>query len=272
MTLGRKDVFLAGFAGFVAWGFAVRWLPALRWLGYAFVAGILTALIALLWIMLTTSKTRSRADSELCIRDASMRFLSSTQWTAEFDRFRASRIYQPVQLYPQSFVISEALDALLRLAMGSFVSSWYDSITEDPTFVNEVDRGMRSALCEIRDRVLNADIVSIAVSRIVPLITAHVREFDQAERIVRGRSLNRNVTESEELNLAIAGRYRDGKLHQAASLAYSDTKLTQQAHLRKLLVRILPDILPHSMLRSRAVLILVKEIVACAILFPIIER
>ena len=270
MSLSRRDVLLASFAGFVAWGFMVRWFPVLRFLGYAFVGGILVTLFALGAITFTTAKKRNLGH-ETAIGRPSIRFLSSNDWSAESTKFIAARAYKPEQLYPQSFVISTALDGLLDLALRDFISSWYSNITKDTTFVNEVDRGIRTALAEIRDRILQEDIVNVAVSRLVPIVTTHLRDFDQAERLVRGRSLNRNVTESEELDLAIAAKYRDGKLHPAVSLAYSDTKPIQQDHLRKILVRVLPDVLPESMMRSRAVSVLIKEIVAGAVLFPAMQ-
>ena len=271
MSLSRRDVLLAGFAGFVAWGFLVKWLPILRFLGYAFSGGVLVTVLTIGTITVTTAKKKIDFGRKYAVDGASVKFLSSTDWHTESSNFTSARTYQPDQLYPQSFVISTALDGLLDLALRDFVLSWYGNITRDTTLAHEVERGIRTALAEIRDRILKEDIVNITVSRIVPIVTAHLREFDQAERLVRGRSLNRNVTESEELDLAIAAKYRDGKLHPAASLAYSDTKPVQQDHLRKVLVRVLPDVLPESMMRSRAVLVLIKEIVACAVLFPVMQ-
>lgn len=180
-------------------------------------------------------------------------------------------MYKSVELYPSSFLISQALDELLGLALRDFITSWYRNITKDPAFSNEVDKNIRLALGNIRDRLLKEDLVNIVVSRFVPIITAHLRDFDQAERAVRGSRLNRNVTESEELDLAIAAKYKDGKLHTAAAVAYSDPKLVQQEHLRKILVRVLPEVLPESVMGSRAVSVLIKEIVSCAVLFPVMQ-
>ncbi|KAH0051551.1 intermediate filament, regulator of G-protein signaling, partial [Aureobasidium melanogenum] len=61
-----------------------------------------------------------------------------------------------------------------------------------------------------------------------------------------------------------------GKLHPAAALAFSDTKLLQQTHLRRLVAKILPLVMPEYMKTSAAVTTLVKEIVACAVLTPIV--
>ena len=168
-------------------------------------------------------------------------------------------------------MISDSLDGLLDCILRDYVSSWYSKISPSSNFVNEIERAVRTALLNISDRLFAIDIVEIAVSRIVPLVTAHLKEFYEAERIVRGRNLNRNVTESEELNMAIAGKYRDGKLHPAASLAYSDLKLVQQEHLRSIVVRLLPEVLPENMIKSRAVSVLIKEIVSCAVLAPLMQ-
>jgi sorting nexin-25 len=271
MALTRRDVLLASAVGFVAWGYVVHWLPILRYFGYAFITGALVTILLLCSITFATSRGRQDGRSRNIVPRSSIRFLASKDWQSESANFVAAKSYRGIQLYPASFVVSDALGGLVTLALRDFITSWYSNITKDATFVNEIDRNIRLALGEIREKLMQKDLVDIAVSRIVPLVTTHLNDFDQAERAVRGRALNRNVTESEELDLAIAGKYRDGKLHPAALLTYSDTKLVQQEHLRKILVRVLPDVLPEDVVNSRAVLVLVKEIVACAVLFPVMQ-
>ena len=271
MTLSQKHVLSAALAAFVAWGLAVRYLPVLRFLGYAFTAGCLFSLFLLVAAILTATISPSKFRHQSSLSSDIPNFITPARWSSELTQYDQSRLYKHLQLYDQSFVVSQALDSLLSLALRDFVTSWYSNITPSSVFVNEVDRNIRAALVEIRDRILKEDMVNVIVSKIVPIITAHLRDYDQAERAVRGRSLNRNVTESEELELAIAAKYKDGKLHAAASLAYSDAKTIQQDHLRKILVRILPDVLSPSMMGSRATLVLVKEIVACAVLFPVMQ-
>ncbi|KIX95587.1 uncharacterized protein Z520_08707 [Fonsecaea multimorphosa CBS 102226] len=271
MNLNQRHVLSAAIAAFIAWGLAVRALPVLRFLGYAFTLGSLVTLVILLAATLGVSRSRAAYQALSEPPNASPAFLLPPKWDSEVSALRVSQHYQPLHLYDQSFVVSQALEALIGLALRDFVSSWYQNISKSPVFINEVDKNIRAVLVEIRDRILAEDMVNVVVSKIVPLITAHLRDFDQAERVVRGRSLNRNVTESEELELAIAAKYKDGKLHPAAALAYSDTKTVQQDHLRKTLVRILPDLLSPSMMGSRATLVLVKEIVAGAVLFPIMQ-
>ncbi|KAI5866242.1 PXA domain-containing protein [Durotheca rogersii] len=270
MALKGRDVAFAGIVCFIAWGYATSWLPALRWAGYAFVAGAIATLLACL-LLLLTSRSSAYDQRNRSSRPNSVSFAGAGSWRREVAALRIRQTYVKRPLYPASPSVSLALDDLLGLIIRDFVESWYSNISKNPVFSNEVDRAIRHALDGIRDRLLETDLVEVVTGRIVPLLTTHFRDFYEAEKAVRGRKLNRDVTESEELDLAIAAKYRDGKLHPALSLAYSDTRLLQQDHLRRTVSKILPSVLPGSLLDSRVVFSIVREIVACAILFPTLQ-
>ena len=156
----------------------------------------------------------------------------------------------------------------MELVIENFVNSWYKTITTDLAFINHLSYTLRHVLANVRDRFLQIDTVELVVGRIVPLLTNHLSDFSAAEKVVRGIHLNKRLTESEELDLAIAGKYRDGKLHPAASLAFSDSKLAQQDHLRAMVDLILPLVMPETEMKSNAVAILLRELIACALLAP----
>ncbi|PMD48324.1 hypothetical protein L207DRAFT_574999 [Hyaloscypha variabilis F] len=271
MALKRRDVILAGIASFIAWGYAIEWVPTLRWAGYAFVVGLILPVLALIALLVLTSKGAQYGERSSIRRPKGAAFLSATAWKHETAALRARQTYERKSLYPESFIISSALDELLELIERDFVSSWYSNISKNPVFTNEVDKTIRMALGALRDRLLELDVTEIMTTRFVPIMTAHFRDFYEAERSIRGKHLNRSVTESEELDLAIAGKYKDGKLHPAASLAYADTKLVQQEYLRKLTKDLLPKLLPESVLASRAVGVIIKELVSCAVLSPVMQ-
>ncbi len=271
MALREWDVFIAAFVVFVAWGFLISWAPILRFLGYAFVAGASTTFLAIGALVLLTSKGRQDIYNVPPARPRSAAFVAPETWEKETEWLSSKAIHRRTPLYPPSFMISDSFDSLLDWILRDYVSSWYCKISPNSNFVNEIERAIRTALINIRDRIFDVDVVEVAVSRVVPLVTAHLEDFYEAERAVRGKNLNRNVTESVELDLAIAGKYRDGKLHPASSLVYADLKLVQQEYLRRIIVRLLPDVLPESMIRSRAVSVLIKEIVSCAVLAPLMQ-
>lgn len=271
MALKGRDFLISGIVCFVAWGYAVSWFPTIRWAGHAFVAGVVTTLSCVLLTLLFTSRGSAYSRGHRSARPDSVRFVGSQAWKRETAALRIRQTYIKQPLYSESPKISNALDDLLNLILRDFVVSWYSNISKNPVFPNEVDRAIRHAMINIRDRLFETDLVETVISRIVPILTTHFRDFYDAERAVRGRKLNRDVTESEELDLAIAAKYREGKLHPAASLKYSDTKLLQQDHLRSMVSRILPGVLEGRSLDSRAVFSIIREIVACAVLFPVVQ-
>jgi sorting nexin-25 len=275
MALKRRDVVLAAVAAFIAWGYLTHWQPSLRFLPYAFVAGVTATLVLLAWLTLTTAWPKESQEAAAAVEynygPRHVAFLAPAKWKAEREALTKRTMYDMEPLYGPSFLISDSLDVLVGLILRDFVKGWYGNISKSPTFVNEVDRAVRASLGDIRDRILAVDMVETVVSRMIPLITDHLKASYEAERVVRGRKLSRDVTESEELDLAIAAKYKDGRLHPAASLAYSDTKSVQQQHLRSIVARLLPKVMPRSMTTSPAVNVLIKEIVACAILAPVMQ-
>ncbi|KAH6618048.1 PXA domain-containing protein [Chaetomium sp. MPI-SDFR-AT-0129] len=272
MALSGRDIALAGVACFIAWGYAVNWFPALRWVAHAFVAGVLLTLAALLALVLLSSRGRDPLQRNTSSRrPRAAAFLSPDLWPTEIAALRQRQTYTRPSLCPDAPQLAAALDEILEYIIRDFIRVWYAHISANPVFTDEVDRAIRYAVLRIRDRLQRLDLAEVLTTRLVPIMTAHFRNFSNAERSVRGRKLNRSVTETEELDLAIASKYKDGKLHPAASLAFSDTKTAQQDYLRKTMSRIVPIILPEKLLASRAVSTLVREITSCAVMFPVMQ-
>ncbi|KAI0505516.1 PXA domain-containing protein [Xylaria bambusicola] len=270
-ALNGRDVAIAGVVCFIAWGYAVAWFPSIRWVGHAFVAGLVVALAGILLLILGTSRGSVYNQRHKSSRPNGVTFAAPGVWRKEIISLKARQTYIKAPLYAESPALSRALDDLLELIIRDFVTSWYSNISKNPVFANAVDKAIRRVLVAIQARLFDVDLVEVITSRVVPIFTAHFRDAYDAERAVRGRKLNLDVTESEELDLAIASKYNDGKIHSAVSLAYSDTKLVQQDYLRQMVVGILPKVLPKRLLESRAVSSIVREIVSCAVLFPVVQ-
>jgi sorting nexin-25 len=271
MALRRRDVILSGIACVAAWAVASNWVPSLSLPLYTFVLGLVLPILGLVDLLLRTSRGPQYGGRNIIRRPRGPAFLAATAWETEIEALRSRQAYNRKPLYPESFIVSNALDELLDLVLRDFVNSWYSNITKNPAFTNEVDKTIRLALVNLRDRILALDTTEVVTTRFVPIMTAHFRDFYEAERAIRGKHLNRSVTESEELDLAIAAKYKEGKLHSAASLAYSDTKLVQQEYLRNLTKGLLPKLLPETVLASGAVGVIIRELVACAVISPVMQ-
>ncbi|KAE9398516.1 hypothetical protein BT96DRAFT_920831 [Gymnopus androsaceus JB14] len=155
-------------------------------------------------------------------------------------------------LYPESPMISATLNEILIMIVRDFVLTWYKEISSSPSFPVAVS------------------------SRILPRITEHIELFRQSEIALRGAGLERRLTHSEELDILLAGRYgsgRDaGKLHPAIeNLSTTFTRQSEEMHLKRLIDKALPYVLPETENRSKALKIVVREIAACAVLYPVME-
>lgn len=267
MALKRRHVAIAGVAAFIAWGFAVSWVPALRWVGHAFVLGAILSLLAFAAPFLVVARRPQYRNP----RPYGPLFTSEKTWRTETEALLSRNTYQKAPLDHTHPKVSIAFDHLLELVQRDFIRSWYSHISKNDVFTNEVDKAVRLAIGSLLELVKQKDLAELVTSRLVPILTAHFRDFAEAERAVRGKKLNRSMTESDELDLAIAAKFRDGQLHPAASLSFPDTKMIQQDYLRSLVARIIPTILPHHLTASRSVSILIKELVSCAVLFPVMQ-
>jgi sorting nexin-25 len=267
MELSRRDVILAILSAFISWGYLTHWVPSLRFLPYAFIAGFVCAVLLTGWALFRARK-RTSIDFTEIYGVSHVSFVEPQNWSTETDAWRRRCEYHPKTIYPPSKKVSQSLDKLLELLLRDFISSWYSQISKRPEFKNEVDKAIRVALISIMRKLMELDIVGLVISRLVPIVTTHMNDFYQAERTVRGRKLTRNITESEGLDLAIAAKFRNGNLHKAASLAFADSTLVEQQYLRNIIARIVPLVLPTNMLSSPAVTVLIKEIVSCAVLVP----
>ncbi|OAA62942.1 Phox-associated domain protein [Cordyceps fumosorosea ARSEF 2679] len=267
MALQRRDAIVAGVVTFIAWGYVVSWFSALRWAGYAFGGGLLVGLVSLLAALLLFARSPDNRRP----RPRAALFLGPQRWRDEVAALRKRQAYERPSLGLPSQRVAMAVDNLLNLILRDFVNVWYKNISPNPEFPDEVDRAIRSAIISLLDCLRDKDLVELVISRVVPIVTAHFRDFYEAERSIRGKKLNKSVTESDELDLAIAAKYNNGRLHPAASLSFPDTKMVQQDYLRGLIARVLPKLMPRHMLSSRAVSIIVREIVSCAVLSPVMQ-
>lgn len=279
MALRRRDAAVAWLVAFVSWTLVTDWFPTGRLILYAFLAGAIAGLLSLLWLIVSTSRGsrylagRNEDDGIRNVRTAL--FVKPSRWEHETKRLRQSLDYKQIKIYEgarnglngRNHLLSQRIDSLLSNVQRDYISSWHSKISGRSAFTNEVDFTIRTALISILDRLSAVDLAGVAVSQFLPIITAHVRDFANAERAAWGERSSKETLDSDEL----AKRYRNGRVHHAASLSYSDTQPIQHQHLRNLVLGILPSILPSNMMTSPLVCVLIQEVIAGAILLPLMQ-
>ncbi|KAG8875090.1 Intermediate filament protein [Tulasnella sp. 331] len=228
------------------------------------------------WILRRLKRTNTSPQS---LRSAArpLVFTTPAAWQAVLTRSRWSltdfTATRP-PLYLPSPQISAILNEIIGLVIRHFVLPWYTGISPMPAFPAALDASIHEALQRVIDRLEGLDLPALIVHRILPKITSHVEKFRQSETALRGVGVERHLTQSDELDLLLASRYagKDGKLHPAVeNLASNVTKHTEQAHLRALVEKVLPLVVPEKEIQSKAVAIVARELVACVILSPIAD-
>ncbi|KAG0305867.1 Intermediate filament protein [Dissophora globulifera] len=165
---------------------------------------------------------------------------------------------------------SEAIDTVIELIMRDYVAGWMRAITPEVVLQQRIEELLRVVLLRLKARVMDLDLAQLMVTRLVPKITAHVNDFRKAEMALRGNSLERTLTESDELDIMVAGKFRNGKLHRALSTSIS-TQATEEAYLRNVVQTILPTLLPKSELQSGVLRLLLRELLVGAVLRPVMD-
>ncbi|KAK7063970.1 PXA domain-containing protein [Favolaschia claudopus] len=204
-------------------------------------------------------------------------FSSPAAWQAVLTRSQWSQdspqSFPP--LVPSAPVLSGAINDILIMIVRDFVLVWYKDISASPSFPMAVSSVLHKSLENLLDRAAGIDLAELMVKRILPKVTAHIEQFRQSEVALRGAGLERRLTQSEELDLLLASRYSTAgreKLHPSIdNLSTTFTRQTEEAHLRQLVAKALPFVLPKNEGQSRVLKLVVREIVACAVLYPVME-
>ncbi|RDB29667.1 Sorting nexin-12 [Hypsizygus marmoreus] len=220
---------------------------------------------------------RSTATNHLQRASRPFAFSTPAAWQAVLTRSQWS------QNTPQSFpplcpsapLVSSALNDILIMIVRDFVLVWYQDLSSSPSFPMAVSSVLHESLERLLDRAATVDISVLVVKRILPKVTAHIEQFRQSEVALRGAGLERKLTQSEELDLLLASRYSGkggGKLHPAIeNLSTTFTKQTEEMHLRQLVEKALPHVLPETEARSQAFKLVVREVVVCTVLQPLMD-
>ncbi|MBW0460667.1 hypothetical protein O181_000382, partial [Austropuccinia psidii MF-1] len=184
-----------------------------------------------------------------------------------------------------------------------------------PAFPLAVEKSIRHSLRLIFDRLAKVDLVDLVINKILPILTAHVEAFRQAEYDLRGGGIppapphHRSRRESrsrlyraffssgnDEIDLLLSRLHADAlkrkskqskfsnplnqreetsriptRLHPAVDVPTPNSQSSEQAHLRKLLEKLLPIILPEPEAKSETITSLLVEIFAFSVLGPVVE-
>ena len=240
---------------------------------FLFALGYLLLNIYLAWIL---DARRSQPYNPLRQAAPPLVFSTPAAWQAVVTRSQWSQ-NTPKTLAPLasgSPEVSDALNDIVTMIIRDFVTSWYKDLSSSPSFPIAVSSVVHASLQQLISRASAIDVSALVVKRILPRVTTHIEQFRYSEVALRGAGLERSLTQSEELDILLASHYanKGGKLHAAVeNLSTTFTRQTEEMHLRQLVEKALPLILPPKEGKSKAIRLIVREIITCTVLFPVVE-
>lgn len=171
--------------------------------------------------------------------------------------------------------IQKKLDILVNLLVRDFVSGWYTkNISTEPVFLNSVDKSIRLMVKSLIDRIEAIDSKKFLIEKMVfkcyfnilyffqgPLILEHVVQFRKTEQI-----MSRETHQEENFV-----KFFKTPLHTALHSNSSPTTSIEFEYLRKIGELLLYAIAPQKETKSRVVVCLMREILTCKVIQPVIE-
>ncbi|KAI9091140.1 PXA domain-containing protein [Phlyctochytrium arcticum] len=170
--------------------------------------------------------------------------------------------------------IQSIIDDMLYFVQRDYIQAWYhNAISRDLGFINSSNQVLHDVVATLVERVVKWDVTQFVTSKALPILTAHISEYRLAERAMKSKL--RGGGTQQQVELALVGAYRAGHLHPATSAEAAPTLGLERAYLRQVVAKLLPLLgktpLARRELDSKIVTTLVREILACKILQPVIE-
>lgn len=185
-----------------------------------------------------------------------------------------------------SEAVAASLDHLISLIMRDFVNAWHEPLlsgglpskivpiktSSSRQFPDMVEQTIRRSLSSLIQIASHIDLPHLGMCKLLPILTHHIKLFEEAEAEWRRSGSAADITEGEEGDLFMVALYNNGRLHPAVgNIASPDTKLTELDHLRKIAERAMKHVLPHQEAKSNGVNIVIRELIACVVLKSIVD-
>lgn len=182
-------------------------------------------------------------------------------------------------VFPETEAIEKEVQELISIILKKHIDVWFHHISQRPLFSRVVERLLRTALINLKQKLELVDVVGIIVRKAVPLLTQHLHEITIAEQHVMGtlKTAGIDALEQSSITETVAANAKGRTLHLAAQQAeYDEAHVLQpedklQSYLRAVVGKVLPILLPGQELESQVVKVFIREILTCAVLAPLFD-
>jgi sorting nexin-25 len=169
------------------------------------------------------------------------------------------------------------LHQVLHLIQQDFVLPWYSRISKSSAFPKTLNQTILRTTANLETRFNGIDIPHLMVNKILPHVTKHMKDYRQVEPFFFP-AINRNdrsdvLGKGSTVDPApILQSHRKAPLHESLPAPSLPNPIPSiEAHLRRKVEKLLDVVLPDVETRSETVRIVVREVVTCAVLVPVVE-
>lgn len=234
--------------------------------GLAFVWTVTSfGLLVVVWI--TFQSNLVSPQQSLRDRFRPIAFTQQDNWIKELNQIDLNSTYTG-ELYPENFLINDTLNNIVSLILRDFVERWFTRISKDETFLVDLKVQFGSIITRISDRLRTVDMSSILVHRLIPIVNEHMTEFAKACDLLKSR---KSSLGAKDLDRIIAHNYNKGRLHPAVDIDSTDPETDIKTWLSADINKLLPLLLDEEETASPPVLILVREILASCVFWPVVK-
>ena len=107
--------------------------------------------------------------------------------------------------------------------------------------------------------------------KICGILTNHIQEFQNAEKLLRASRLNTSK-DPDEMNIQLSLHYLQGKLHPALTATAPDTLSSEYSWLRKRLKPLIPHLIPRKEASNGIITVLLREILITCLIRPVVNN
>lgn len=188
-------------------------------------------------------------------------FLEQERWVHENERLHTVR--ESINIC-QSKSINGLLDELVDLILSVFIDSWYLSLSTDRAFQNSLKRELVQILGCVKTRIQKADIPSILVLKVLPILNTHFKQF--AQNIPHD---NKSYSYESQVKFV---RSLGKNVHEDISIVHSKAdRVRENAFFRRLAGKALSSVLSEEEVESTIVTSILREVLGSSILGNLIE-
>ncbi|KAK9877963.1 hypothetical protein WA026_020181 [Henosepilachna vigintioctopunctata] len=153
--------------------------------------------------------------------------------------------------------LNNAIEKFCDTLLQNFVLCWYDNLSNDENFINELKYSLKYSMSAIAKRALEIDLATILSEKILPCAVRHIDDYIYMEQIAKLK----NSTIQD-----VAVEFLGKRLHGASS-----NRKNELVYLREVTSSLLPFVLPNKYLICSNYFTLFREIVAGWVLLPFMD-